>query len=163
MRASSECCREGSFFSVASSKPFPLYPDKWRTCSKAISKCGVLPVFVNKWFKIIDKCIWRRKEAKTWCLKMYLIFLAQSVLSHAVRQWHTHPGLEPHQCLYAVSMSIKIAQPPCWLVSRCHTTGESEESVAGRQQSMQVRKSTLDLKPRAEVSRSPKQGYQWPT
>ena len=52
-------------------------------------------------------------------------------------------------------------------VSRCHTRGESREFIACRWQSMQVTKhasegSTLALKPRGYVTRSPKQGYQWP-
>ena len=34
--------------------------------------------------------------------------------------------------------------------------------VAHRQESMKRKKSTLALKPRAYVTRSPKQGYQWP-
>ena len=45
---------------------------------------------------------------------------------------------------------------------KCHTRGESEESVVCRWGSMQVRESTLVLKPRADVTRSSKQGYQWP-
>ena len=47
-------------------------------------------------------------------------------------------------------------------VSRCRTRGESKESIACRQQSTQARESTLAFKPRAEVTRSPKEGYLWP-
>ena len=46
--------------------------------------------------------------------------------------------------------------------SRCRIRGKSEESVACRQGSTQVRESTLALKLRAEITRSPKEGYQWP-
>ena len=45
---------------------------------------------------------------------------------------------------------------------RCRTRGESEESVVHRRGSTQARESTLALKLRADVTRSPKQGYQWP-
>ena len=45
---------------------------------------------------------------------------------------------------------------------KCHTRGESEESVVRRRGSTQARESTLALKPRDDVTRSPKQGYQWP-
>ena len=45
---------------------------------------------------------------------------------------------------------------------RCRTRGESEESVVCRRGRTQARESTLALKPRADVTRSPKQGYQWP-
>ena len=41
-------------------------------------------------------------------------------------------------------------------VSRSRTRGESEESIVHRRGSMQVRESTLALKPRADVTRSPK-------
>ena len=47
-------------------------------------------------------------------------------------------------------------------VSRCRTRGESEVSNALRQQSTQAREYTLALKPRADITRSPKQGYQLP-
>ena len=46
-------------------------------------------------------------------------------------------------------------------VSRCHTRGESEESIVHRWWSMQVRESTLALKPRVDVITSSKRGYQW--
>ena len=67
----------------------------------------------------------------------------------------THaPGLEPHKCLY---ISIWMKGLGCHVghqnASRCHTKGESEESVVCRRWSMQVRKSTLALKPRADVTR----------
>ena len=45
---------------------------------------------------------------------------------------------------------------------RCRIRGKSEESVACRQGSTQVRESTLALKLRADITSSPKEGYQWP-
>ena len=45
---------------------------------------------------------------------------------------------------------------------RCCARGESEESVVHRRGSTQARESTLALKPMADVTRSPKPGYQWP-
>ena len=48
------------------------------------------------------------------------------------------------------------------LTSWYHTKGKSEESVESRSQSMQARESILALKPRADVTRSPKHEYQWP-
>ena len=44
-------------------------------------------------------------------------------------------------------------------VSRCHTRGESEDHTSKK---AHKKGSTLTLKPRADVTRSPKQGYQWP-
>ena len=43
-------------------------------------------------------------------------------------------------------------------VSRCHTRGESEDHTSENMQ----KGSTLALKPRADVTISPIQGYQWP-
>ena len=40
--------------------------------------------------------------------------------------------------------------------------GESRESIVHRRRSTQVRESTLTLKPRADVTRSPEQWYHWP-
>ena len=48
-------------------------------------------------------------------------------------------------------------------VSRCCTRAESEESIAHRPQSTQTRGSTFALKPSADITRSPKQGYQSPS
>ena len=45
-----------------------------------------------------------------------------------------------------------------YTVSRCHTRGESENHTSEKA----CKGSTLALKPRADVTRSPKQGYQWP-
>ena len=50
----------------------------------------------------------------------------------------------------------------CHEVSMYHAKGKSEESTAHRQWRMQARGSTLDLKPRADISRSPIERYQWP-
>ena len=36
------------------------------------------------------------------------------------------------------------------------------ESIVCRRGNTQARESTLALKPRADITRSPKQGYQWP-
>ena len=65
------------------------------------------------------------------------------------------PGQPCHIHAYTVYTSIGGK-------GRCRTRGESEESVVHRWGSMQVRESTLALKPRADVARSPKRGYQWP-
>ena len=73
------------------------------------------------------------------------------------------PGLEPYQCLYS-SIWVKwlSCHAGCQEIGRCHTRGDSEESVVCKGWSMQVRESTLALKPRVDVTRIPKQGYQWP-
>ena len=42
-------------------------------------------------------------------------------------------------------------------VSRCRTRGESEDHTSEKV----CKGSTLALKPRADITRSPKQGYQW--
>ena len=45
-----------------------------------------------------------------------------------------------------------------YTVSRCHTRGESEDHRGKKAH----KGSTLALKPRVDITRSPKQGYQWP-
>ena len=79
-----------------------------------------------------------------------------SVLSHVARQ--------PHACSWTRASAMlvhKVMDKTAGLkeVSRCHTRDESEKSVACKQTS---EGSTLALKPRADVNRSPKEGYQWP-
>ena len=54
-----------------------------------------------------------------------------------------------------------MAQLPCWL-PRGQQVWPQRWIWGFRQWSMKARGSTLALKPRAEVTRSPKQGYQWP-
>ena len=80
------------------------------------------------------------------------------------QSWVRAPNL--HQCLQTC---LKVHRPKMlgchadlYTVGRCHTRGESEESVVCRRESTQARESTLALKPRAHITRSPKQGFQWP-
>ena len=72
-------------------------------------------------------------------------------------------GFEPpnlHQCsqihLQVCGSKRLSYHADLYTVSRCCTRGESEESVVCRQGSTQARESTLALKPRADVTRSPK-------
>ena len=46
-----------------------------------------------------------------------------------------------------------------YAASRCHTRGESKDHTCEK---ARKKGSTLALKPRADITRSPKQGYQWP-
>ena len=90
------------------------------------------------------------------------------ILSLETRNWkklapQIDPRFESHQCLLA-SMWIRIAQLPCWL--------PRDQQVSCQRWiwgccCMQVTKHaskepTLALKPGADNTRSPKQGYQWP-
>ena len=71
----------------------------------------------------------------------------------------------PRMCVHAcTSMWIKKGSAAMLAVKRSAgvTRGESEESVVYRQENIQARESNLILKPREDVTRSPKQGYQWP-
>ena len=45
---------------------------------------------------------------------------------------------------------------------RCRTRGESQEMYITHLPSANKAKPTLALKPRGDIIRSPKQGYQWP-
>ena len=71
-----------------------------------------------------------------------------SILSHAVRKWH--PGLEPHQCLYASAstwMNHIGCHAGCQEFSSCCTRSKSEELVVHRWWSTQVKESTTTLNP----------------
>ena len=85
-------------------------------------------------------------------------------LRKSILPWVRAPNL--HQCLRTcvkVRKSKRLSRhADLYTVGRCRTRGESEESVVRRQGSTQARESTLALKPKADVTRSPKQGYQWP-
>ena len=73
------------------------------------------------------------------------------------------PRFKSHQCLFFFSCrSTFSCHASCQEVSRCHTRGESEESIAHRQWNMQARDSSWPWNPRADVTRCPKQGYEWP-
>ena len=64
----------------------------------------------------------------------------------------------PQECLQVRGSKSLGCHADLYTVSRCRTRGESEDHT-----SKKARKgSTLALKPRADVTRSPKQGYQWP-
>ena len=78
------------------------------------------------------------------------------------RLWVQAPHLP--QCLWTCRRVCKyvdwkgFAAMLTSTVSRCHTRGESEDHISKKA----CKGSTLALKPRADISRSPKQGYQWP-
>ena len=81
------------------------------------------------------------------------------VLSHAKRQRHAWSWARAPQislCARSVWMKQLSCHTDCQEVSRGCTTGESEESIVHRWQSMQASESTLVLKPRTDVTRSPK-------
>ena len=69
---------------------------------------------------------------------------------------------EPPPMLVDASASMWIKRLSChadlYTVSRCHTRGESEDHTGKKV----WKGSTLALKLRADITRSPKQGYQWP-
>ena len=61
-----------------------------------------------------------------------------------------------HICKYLIERLSCHADP--YTVSRCCTRRESEDHTSEKA----GKGSTLALKPRADVTRNPKQGYQWP-
>ena len=75
--------------------------------------------------------------------------------------WVRAPNL--HQCLWTHLQVCESKRLGChadlYTVSRCHTRGESEDHTSGK---ACKKGSILALKPRADITRSPKQGYRWP-
>ena len=75
------------------------------------------------------------------------------------------PGFESHQCLAGMWKRQLSCHTGHQEVSRCHTRGESQGTCNITHTpplSSNKAEPTLALKPRGEVTRSPKQGYQWP-
>ena len=50
----------------------------------------------------------------------------------------------------------------CQEVGTCSTRGESQGTYITFDSAMRISQPTLALKPRGDVTRNPKQGYQWP-
>ena len=74
------------------------------------------------------------------------------------------PSFVPHQCLLT-GMWKKLAWLPCWLPRGWQVL--HQRRILGNIQHIllcqaQIRLSTLVLKPRGDITRCPKQGYQWP-
>ena len=75
------------------------------------------------------------------------------------------PSFESHQCLAGMWKRQLSCHVGCQEVSRCCTRGESQGTCTITHMpplSLNKAEPTLALKPRGEVTRSPKQGYQWP-
>ena len=76
------------------------------------------------------------------------------------QSWVRAPNL--YQCLWThlqIHGSKRFSyHVDLYTVDRCHTRGESEDHTSKKA----CKESTLALKPSADITRSPKQGYQWP-
>ena len=88
-----------------------------------------------------------------------------SAWSHTVSGSMIAPSFESHQCLAGMWKRWLSCHAGCQEVCRCHTRGESQGMCnVTRSPLLNSNKAepTLALKPRGDVTRSPKQGYQWP-
>ena len=88
-----------------------------------------------------------------------------SAWSHTVSGGMIAPGFESHQCLAGMWKRRLDCHAGRQEVSRCHTRGESQgmcNITRTPPLSSNKPEPTLTLKPRGDVTRSPKQGYQWP-
>ena len=75
------------------------------------------------------------------------------------------PSFESHQCLVGMWKRWLSCHAGCQEVIRCCTRGESQGMCNVTHMpplSSNKAEPTLALKPRGDVTRSPKQGYQWP-
>ena len=77
------------------------------------------------------------------------------------------PGFESHQCLAGMWKRWLDCNAGCQEVSRCHTRGESQRMCNIRTctplLSLNKAEPTLALKPRGDITRSPKRGISGPT
>ena len=75
------------------------------------------------------------------------------------------PSFESNQCLAGMWKRWLGCHAGRQEVGRCHTRGESQGMCNVTHMpllSLNKAEPTLALKPRGDVTRSPKQGYQWP-
>ena len=75
------------------------------------------------------------------------------------------PGFKSHQCLAGMWKRWLGCHAGNQEVGRCHTKGESQGACNLTRMpllSWNKTEPTLALKPRGDITRSPKQGYQWP-
>ena len=75
------------------------------------------------------------------------------------------PSFESHQCLAGMWKRWLSCHAGCQEVGRCRTRGESQGMCNITHMSplsSNKAEPTLALKSRGDVTRSPKQGYQWP-
>ena len=87
-----------------------------------------------------------------------------SAWSHTVSSGMIAPGFESHQFLTGMWKRRLACHAGCQEVSRCCTRGESQGTcnvTCTLLLSPNKAEPTLALKPRGDVTRSPKQGYQW--
>ena len=80
------------------------------------------------------------------------------VYSAVLRAARTVVGSSPEPPPILYGQVCKYVGSKSYTVSRCHNRGESEDHSSEKG----YKGSTLALKPRADVTRGPKQGYQWP-
>ena len=93
------------------------------------------------------------------------ISYSMSAWSHTVSCGMIAPSFESHQCLAGIWKRWLGCHVGHQEVSRCHTRGESQGTcnITGTPPlSSNKAEPILALKPRGNVTRSPKQGYQWP-
>ena len=72
---------------------------------------------------------------------------------------HEFESWQPHLC-YSMWGQDRL-RASCQEVE-CSTRGGSQETYITFTSAMRIRQPTLALKPRGDVTRNPKQGYQWP-
>ena len=97
--------------------------------------------------------------------RFYSILLSCYSHSHTVSGGMIAPAFESHQCLAGMWKRWLSCHAGRQEVGRCHTRGESQEMcniTCTLPLSSNKAEPTLALKPRGDVIRSPKQGYQWP-
>ena len=73
---------------------------------------------------------------------------------------HKFESRQPHLCNSMWGQDRLHAG--CQEVGKCSTRGGSRGMYITFASAMQIRQPTLALKPRGDVTRNPKQGYQWP-
>ena len=122
-----------------------------------LCSCNNLIIFIN----------WQRVEEHLYNLMQIRLIIQVTFYPNSLCGWTRtkvppSTGIPPHQCLFA-STWMRMAQLPCWQprgqqVSCQRWIWGFHCAHWSKGWCTQVRGSTLALKPRADITRSPKQG-----
>ena len=88
-----------------------------------------------------------------WCRSMLRIGICNFISSRIIVSWPNSMPSRIGRLVYRLSCHADLHT-----VSRCCNRGESEDHTGKKA----CKGSILVLKPRADITRSPKEGYQWP-
>ena len=114
----------------------------------------------NTWFGPLINYIYVSLSIKTTILSRSRFSSVGKASGSQIFWEHEFESRQPHLCNSMWGQDWLHAG--CQEVSKCSTRGESWGMYITFASAMRIRQPTLALKPRGDITRNPKQGYQWP-